>query len=275
MNKIGWILASFFGCLIGLALTLGVNPNKDVDVAVLPPKPPIVLPPERIPQPPPERLPEVPPQLPPKLPNPPQPEVEPDLIGVQVPIPKNCRVYNASGSQCVWCSIECLGRYHKVKELYEGDTRITKYHTWATVPFEVAQVMKTKYPSVKWTQITSRNETNSFIKKYVTEKKLGAGFAISGHMLNIVHYDEAAKTVKVIDNLGPQALKVQEWSMDKFNRVAVGWALTVFPPGYIPAADETRDIHMNIMDILYRGDTDAYYGNIRIGLLDFREFIRR
>lgn len=234
-NKIGWFLTLFFGWIVafglinspGQATTVEPSPNVN-PVPVVPVNPP---PPE--PQPP--------------LPIP----VEPDCVGVQVPIPKDCRVYNKSGSQCVWCSIECLGRYHGVKEVFEGDRRLTKTYTWATNPGEVYRVMSAKYPTVKWKQITNRDVR--FIKKYVTELKLGIGLAIPGHMLNLVHYDEEAGIVKVIDNCGPKALQVQDWTMDRFNRLWDGWALVVFPPGFVDP-DNSFDVSFPAVD-------DKLYGS--------------
>jgi hypothetical protein len=166
--------------------------------------------------------------------------VESDCVGVQVPIPKADRVFNRSGSQCVWCSIECLGRYHGVKEVYEGNGRLTKSYTWATGPREVYQVMRTRYPTVRWKQIT--NHDIRFIKRYVTELKFGVALGVPGHMLNVVHYDEEARIVKVIDNCGPKALKVQDWTLDRFNRFWDGWAIVVFPPGYVESGGDSFEM---------------------------------
>lgn len=248
-NKIGWFLATFFGCLVGLAISLGSITDKEKDQVVLPPNP-IIRPPEPLPN----------------IPAP-KPQIDPEFINVQVPIPKDCRVFNKSGSQCVWCSIECLGRYHKVKDLYEGDMRITKYHTWATWSGEVYHVMKTKYPNVKWAQISNISELKSFLRKYVAEKKIGVGFTIPGHMLNMVNYDEENKTVKVIDNIGPKALEIQEWSMAKFDSLAGGWVLTVFPPDYQQTTEDNDNLITNC--------TKELYGNIRPWFLDFEEYSRR
>lgn len=237
LNKIGWFSALFFGWVVVFGLVghkknpeAGIPPEFVVPVnpAPMPPQPPIVNP-NPIPEP--------------KKP------VEPDCVGVQVPIPKDCRVYNKSGSQCVWCSIECLSRYHGVKDIYEGDRRITKTYTWATGPGEVSRVLKGKYPTVKWKQI--QNGDTTFIKKYVTDMKLGIAFGIPGHMLNLVHYDEAAGVVKVIDNGGSKALQVQTWSMSKFRQLWDGWALVVFPNDYIETAYDTFDVTIKYPNKLY------------------------
>jgi len=216
-NKIGWFSALFCAWIVGF---LVINDDKGIQQPPPAPPAPIVIPPTPIP--------------PPVPPKPLPPPVEPDCIGVQVPIPKACRVYNRSGSQCVWCSIQCLALYHGVKDIQH----LTDRYTWATGPGEVSRVLG-GYPNVKWKQI--QNGDINFIKKYVTEKKLGVGLAIPGHMLNLVHYDEEKGIVKVIDNCGPRALQVQDWSMSTFKRKWDGWALVVFPPGYVETSEEAFD----------------------------------
>lgn len=228
MNKIGWFGTSFVGWLVGLLVVLGDNPSKD------PPLPNIVIP-------------NVQPNVQPNA-----PQIDPDLVGVQVPIPRDCRVFNKTGMQCVWCSIEVLARYHKVKDLYEGDRRITKHYTWATFSWEVNYVLNTKYPTVKWAQITNRSQLKNFLKKYVTEKKFGVGFSVPGHMLNLIHYDENAKIVKVIDNDGATPLEVQQWSMDQFDSIAQGWVLTVFPPDYKTTASDNFNYEPDFNESLCR-----------------------
>lgn len=210
MDKSKWSLVFFLVVTAGL-IFLGRKEDVPVPVA---PVPPIVEPP------------------------PPTPPVEPDVAGLQVPIAKKDRVFNKSGSQCVWCSIESLGRHHGVKELYEGNTRLTLNYTFATSPRYVAGALGTKYPTVKWKQIQNRSQVKAFLKKYVAEKKFGAGLGVPGHMLNLIHYDEAAGNVKIIDNAGSKALQVQTWTMDKLDRVMDGWVLTVFPPNYIETSFE-------------------------------------
>lgn len=234
-KKIGWFSALFFSWVV----VFGLTGNKGVQQTI---------PESNVPE---YKLPIAPmPQIvnPNPIPQPKQP-VEPDCVGVQVPIPKDCRVYNKSGSQCVWCSIECLARYHGVKELYEGDRRLTKTYTWATSPGEVNRVLKSKYPTVKWKQI--QNGDTNFIKKYVCEMKLGVGFGVPGHMLNLVHYDEQAGIVKVIDNVGPKALQVQTWSMSKFRQLWDGWAVAVFPTNYIETSYDSFDVILMSPDRMY------------------------
>jgi hypothetical protein len=162
----------------------------------------------------------------------PQPEpkiVEPDeLSGVQVPIAKENRKFNVSGVQCVWCSLENLARHHKETKLYD----LTEKFKHATGPNYVARVLASR--DVKYKQVYSGKKAGiDFIKEYVTKKKLGVGIGINNvHMINVIHFDEAKGIVKVIDNDGPDALKVQTWTMEKFNQNFDGWAVVIFPPDY-------------------------------------------
>jgi hypothetical protein len=231
MNKIGWFGTSFFGWLVGIIMVFGGNNTES-------PLPNLVVPPNFQPK---QQLEKT------------EPKIDPDLVGVQVPIPKECRVFNKTGSQCVWCSIEVLARYHKVADLYEGDRRITKHHTWGTFSWEVNHVLTTQYPKTKWTQITNRSQLRGFLQKYVTEKKFGVGFSVPGHMLNLIHYDENARIVKVIDNDGPTPLEVQQWSLDKFNGIAEGWALTIFPPDYKTTVSDSFNYEPDFIEVLCRG----------------------
>jgi hypothetical protein len=102
---------------------------------------------------------------------------------------------------------------------------------------------------VKWKQI--QNGDTNFIKKYVCEMKLGVGFGVPGHMLNLVHYDEQAGIVKVIDNVGPKALQVQTWSMSKFRQLWDGWAVVVFPTNYIETSYDSFDVILMSPDRMY------------------------
>jgi hypothetical protein len=228
MNKTGGFFASFAAWMLGFLLFGQSNPNEQI----VNPTPPSIVNPKPIP---------------PKM-------VEPDCIGVQVPISKANRIYNKSGSQCVWVSIETLARHNGVKDIYEGDACISKHYTWATGPGEVSKVLNSKYSNVKWKHIDSRSQLKPFVKRYVTELKFGVGLAIPGHMLTLIHYDESAGVVKVIDNSGSKSLQVQEWSMDKFDRLADGWVLVIFPPGHV----ETSEDRQYTCDFI---ESDRLYGS--------------
>lgn len=153
-------------------------------------------------------------------PAPPAPLVDPELDGVQVPIPKNIRLYNKSGSQCVWCTIEMLGSFHGSK----NTNGLTQSYKHATGPREVSRVLTNR--NVKFKQVTGKNY--AFLQEWVAEKKMGVGIGVNGnHMILVCHYEQN-KLVKVIDNADRQ-LRIQTWDWAKFQRHFSGWAIVILP----------------------------------------------
>lgn len=150
---------------------------------------------------------------------------DPELVGVQVPIAKEDRKFNKSGVQCVWCSLETLGRHNGVPNTYD----LTDKYKQATHPGYVAEVLNER--GITFKQINAgRFASTRFIREYVVKKKYGVAVGLQGtHMVTLVHYDDDKNIVKVIDNGGPDALKIQTWTMEKFNQRFDGWALAIFP----------------------------------------------
>jgi hypothetical protein len=150
---------------------------------------------------------------------------DPELVGVHVPIPKEMRVYNRSGSQCVWCTIEMLGNYNRVPQVY----KITDAYKHRTGPAEVKRVLEGK--KVKFHQTMRRDE--DMLEEYVMRRKLGAGVGVNhgSHCILVCHFDRAAKVVKVIDNGDPQ-LRIRTMTLDQFRRIWSDWVLVILPNDY-------------------------------------------
>lgn len=168
----------------------------------------------------------VPPPIPDSLPHLPLPPAQPsdhELIGLQVPIPKSLRIYNKSGSQCVWCTTQMLGAYHDVK----GVAGLTDQYKHATGPREFNRVMTARH--VKFKQVTGRDL--DFLEEWVTKKKMGCGIGVNNTHAILVCGFERGKQVKVIDNSEP-TLKVQTWTWDKFMRNFTGWVFVILPDDY-------------------------------------------
>lgn len=166
------------------------------------------------------------PKVVPPLPMPkPQPQLpvqptDPELIGLHVPVPKGIRIYNKSGSQCVWCTAQMLGTYHGVK----GVNGLTDQYKHATGPGEFNRVMNGRH--VKFKQVTGRDL--DFIEEWVTHKKMGVGIGVNNtHVILLCHF-ERGKQVKIIDN-SDRSLKVQTWTWDKFMRNFSGWVFVILP----------------------------------------------
>lgn len=157
---------------------------------------------------------------PPARPAPPAEPVDPELRGVQVPIPRDMRIFNQSGSQCVWCTLEMLGRFNKVR----GTDGLTRQYKHATGPGEVNRVLTRR--GVKFRQVTGKDM--DFLEEWVANKKLGCGIGVDGRHAILVCHFERGKSVKVIDNGDPQ-LRVQTWDWSRFTRHFSGWVFVVFP----------------------------------------------
>jgi hypothetical protein len=217
MNKSIWSIGVFFVSVVVLMVTMR-EPVK-----VVPVKPPVVV---------------VPPVVVPVEPVKPVKPVDPELVDVQVPIPHSMRVFNYSGSQCVWCTLQALGNYHNVK----GTTDLINKYKWATGASEVNRVLTSR--NVKFKQVINHNL--AFIKEWVTEKKMGVGIGVNGgrHMITLVHYEEG-KCVKVFDN-GDRKLGIQTWSWSRFTGRGGwdGWAVVVLPDDYqLPVGyDKENDV---------------------------------
>ncbi len=147
-----------------------------------------------------------------------------DTAGIDVPVAKANRIYNKTGIQCVYCSLETLSRHHKIVRGYDFTD---KYKSFSCPEF-VEIVCKERNIPVR--QVRDRVAGVVFLKKYVRDDKLGCGVGLNGvHCVTIVHWDEGKKLVGMIDNMGPKALEVQIVPMDAFKAAFDGWAFAVIP----------------------------------------------
>lgn len=167
---------------------------------------------------------------------------ENELEGVQVPVPRDCRILNRKGS-CVWCSMELLGRYAEIKSLYgitknPGDGGDPRCQGAANIN-HVRSFLQSK--GIRYEDVLpyggsdpGRVKGKALLVKACKTERRGAAFAIPGHMLVCVHYDPDTKTVKVIDN-ADWGLNIQTWSWEKFHRVWDGWVYVLYgDPDIVP-----------------------------------------
>lgn len=145
-----------------------------------------------------------------------------DLLNVQVPIPMKDRVFNKTGIQCVWASLECIGRYAEEKKLYN----ITSLPDCKSYSSPAGAASKLRQLGVKFEQTTSHGD-RSLIHKAVVKEKRGVLFNIPGHAMVLVHYDEKNGIVKYINNSDPD-LKIRTWTMEQFNKRWDGWVCAVY-----------------------------------------------
>ena len=105
-------------------------------------------------------------------------ENEDELKNVMVPIQMKDRVYNKTGVQCVWASIECVGRYAEEPKLI-GLTKDKECQSYASPSSLSAKLKKL---NIKYEQTTSRNDRSLIIKSVVKERR-GCLFAVPGHAM--------------------------------------------------------------------------------------------
>jgi hypothetical protein len=150
---------------------------------------------------------------------------EDELEGVQCPIPLECRVKNYTGIQCVFSSLECLGRWGEIEELINPPLTSRSNCKSYSGPSDAAH--KIAALGVRFENAYGdKNKALNLLKRAMSEGR-GALMDIPGHAIVICHYDEKAQIVKIIDN-SDRSLKIQTWSMDKFNKLWNGWIMVVY-----------------------------------------------
>lgn len=149
-------------------------------------------------------------------------EPEEDLSNVMVPIPLEERVFNKTGVQCVWATIETCGNYAQEPKLL----KLTNNNDCKSYATPISAAKKLKELNVKFEQTTKKSNKDLILKSVVKEKR-GCLFGIPGHAMTLVHYDEKNKTVKYINNSDPSLL-VRTWTMDEFNKYWNGWIIVIY-----------------------------------------------
>lgn len=177
-----------------------------------------------------------------------QPDDEAELKNTQVPIPMKDRVYNRTGIQCVWCSLECLGRWAEEQKLFN----LTDLPDCKSYSSPNSAARKLNQIKVRFVQTTDKAKGREMIRKAVVEERRGVLFSIPGHAMNLVHYDEKNKIVKYINN-SDKTLKIRTWTMEEFERRWEGWVCVIYadqdiiqykftPPAHLlPVIDRTTN----------------------------------
>jgi hypothetical protein len=152
-----------------------------------------------------------------------EPDDEAELENTQVPIPMKDRVFNKTSIQCVWCSIECIGRYAEEAKLINltDDKDCKSYAGPGSAAWKLNQ------RKVRFEQVEDKQRGRELIRKAVVRERRGVLFSVPGHAMNLVHYDEEKKIVKYINN-SDRSLKIRTWTMDEFERRWEGWVLAVY-----------------------------------------------
>lgn len=150
-------------------------------------------------------------------------EYEP--LDIQCPIPMENRVPNFTGIQCVWSSIEMIGRRAEEPKLTNPPlTTRSECKSYAS-PTLASRVLTSL--NVRFEQsYGNRDQGIALIKKAMAEGR-GCLFGVPGHAMVLVHYDEETSVVKYVDN-SDSTLKVQTMTMERFIKAWDTWALVIY-----------------------------------------------
>lgn len=141
----------------------------------------------------------------------------------QVDMPNSERQHNDSGSQCVFCSLQMCAKHMGIESLYH----LTDKYTFATGPEFVKKILDENH--VHFIQKTGSN-TKQLLIDYVEKQGIPAAIGVDGHHCIVcVHYSPETNEAKIIDNSDKQ-LRVQTWTMEKFNQHFDGWVVVLLNP---------------------------------------------
>ena len=170
-----------------------------------------------------------------------------DPQNIQSPIKMEDRVRNYTGIQCVYSSIEALGRHAKEPKLINPPITSRSNCKSYSDPYRAGNILTNL--NVKFKQeYGNKNKALEFMKSSLLEKR-GTLFSIKGHAMVAVHYSESENRFCWIDN-SDRSLKVQETTIDGFKRMWTGWILVIYADNDIFAKKEKKKNDLPIIDRL-------------------------
>lgn len=150
---------------------------------------------------------------------------EPELSSIQCPIPIKDRVKNYTGIQCVYSSIEMLGRWAEEPKLINPPITSRKDCKSYSSPRTAAD--RLNKIGVKFEQTWGDREKGiKLIKKAMNEGR-GCLWDVPGHAMVLVHYSEVENKVCWVDN-SDYRLRVQQTNIKKFKERWGSWVLVIY-----------------------------------------------
>jgi hypothetical protein len=150
---------------------------------------------------------------------------EEDIKGLQCPIPMSCRVKNGTGIQCVWSSIEMLGRWAEEPKLMNPP--LTSRSDCKSYSSPSLAATRMNQLNVKFEQsYKDRTAGVKLLKKAMSEGR-GCLWGVPGHAMVIVHYNEEQNKMCWVDN-SDRSLKVQKTTIEGFNKRWDSWILVIY-----------------------------------------------
>lgn len=151
--------------------------------------------------------------------------IEIPIESLQCPIPKKDRVRNYTGIQCVYSSIEMLGRWAEEPKLIDPPITSRPECKGYSGPSRAAEILNNL--EVKFEQSYGNKEKGRILLEKAMKEGRGALWDVPGHAMVIVHYDLKENRVCWVDN-SDRTLKVQETTIDKFEKRWGSWILVIY-----------------------------------------------
>ena len=150
---------------------------------------------------------------------------EPKLESLQCPIPKQDRVKNYTGIQCVYSSIEMLGRWAEEPKLINPPITSRPECKGYSGPSQAAKILNKL--GVKFEQsYGNKNKGLELIKRSMKQGR-GVLWGVPGHAMVLVHYSEEQNRVCWVDN-SDSKLRVQQTTVSKFKERWNSWVLVIY-----------------------------------------------
>jgi len=149
-----------------------------------------------------------------------------ELDSLQCPIPMKDRVRNYTGIQCVYSSLEMIGRWAEEPKLMDPPLTSRSECKGFSNPRTAGSILNKL--QVKHINVYNDRKRAIEVIKTAMEEHRGALFGVPGHAMVLVHFDDTKENiVKYVDNSDRQ-LKVQTMSMKNFENVWDGWVMVVY-----------------------------------------------
>jgi hypothetical protein len=146
---------------------------------------------------------------------------------IHCPIPMKNRVFNYTGIQCVWSSIEMLGRWAEEPKLMNPP--ITSRSDCKSYSSPSLAAVRLNQLNVEFKQSFHNKEGGLSLIRTAMSEGRGCLFGVPGHAMVLVYFDEDNNIAKWVDN-SDRTLKVQTMTVDSFMRVWSDsyWVLVIY-----------------------------------------------
>jgi hypothetical protein len=170
---------------------------------------------------------------------------EPELDNLQCPIPKKDRVKNYTGIQCVYASIEMIGRWAEEAKLINPPITSRPDCKGYSGPSQAAKILNNL--GVKFEQSYGDKKSGLALINKAMKQGRGVLWGVPGHAMVLIHYSESENKVCWVDN-SDSKLRVQQTTIRKFNERWNSWVLVIYPDKDLIMYKINKNINLPIVD---------------------------